>query len=89
MSLMAERKRRCGPCRIISPVFEAHSQSGKYGAVEFYKLDVDGVPDASEEAGIRAMPTFMVFKDGQKIDELVGASPERLETLLSKANSLA
>ncbi|KAG8909065.1 hypothetical protein FRC01_007162 [Tulasnella sp. 417] len=35
--------------------------------------------DASEEAGIRAMPTFTVFKDGQKIDELVGASPERLE----------
>lgn len=53
-------------------------------------LDTDSVPkpdlilnislqDVSEEVGIKAMSTFMVFKDGEKLGELVGADPDELQ----------
>nr|Q9UW02.1 RecName: Full=Thioredoxin; Short=Trx; AltName: Allergen=Cop c 2 [Coprinus comatus]CAB52130.1 thioredoxin [Coprinus comatus] len=75
----------CGPCRVISPIFEKFSE--KYGAnnIVFAKVDVDTASDISEEAKIRAMPTFQVYKDGQKIDELVGANPTALESLVQKS----
>ncbi|GLB43640.1 putative thioredoxin family protein [Lyophyllum shimeji] len=70
----------CGPCRAISPVFEALADQVE--AVEFYKVDVDAQPDIAQEVGIRAMPTFMIFKDGQKVKDLVGANPPALENLI-------
>ncbi|KAF7155405.1 hypothetical protein CNMCM5623_007476 [Aspergillus felis] len=75
----------CGPCRVISPVFEKLSDVPEYGDVEFYKVDVDEEEKIAQEVGIRAMPTFVAFKDGQKVDELIGASPENLRSLLRKA----
>lgn len=51
----------------------------------FAKIDVDAVPDVAAELGIRAMPTFMLFKDGEKVEELLGANPQGLQTLVEKA----
>ncbi|KAF8604406.1 thioredoxin [Ceratobasidium sp. AG-I] len=75
----------CGPCRIISPVFEKLSNEPQFQGVEFYKVDVDEQPDISQEVGIRAMPTFSVFKNGAKVKELVGANPGGLQELLKAA----
>ncbi|EGN93715.1 hypothetical protein SERLA73DRAFT_145398 [Serpula lacrymans var. lacrymans S7.3] len=72
----------CGPCRVISPIFERLSDECKSDNVVFFKVDVDDQPDISSEVGIRAMPTFQVFKDGQKIGELVGANPPALAKLI-------
>ncbi|KAM0281109.1 hypothetical protein ACHAQH_003688 [Verticillium albo-atrum] len=72
----------CGPCKAIAPQFEKFSE--KYTDVNFLKIDVDEVPDLSQELGIRAMPTFMVFKDGQKVEEIVGANPPAIEKALQK-----
>lgn len=52
--------------------------------IYFAKFDVDAVPDLAQELGVRAMPTFLVFKDGEKVDEFVGASPPPLFNMLSK-----
>ncbi|KAG8948618.1 hypothetical protein FRC00_008506 [Tulasnella sp. 408] len=62
------------------PIFEKFSD--QFTSAEFYKVDVDAVPEVSEEVGIRAMPTFQAYKDGNKLGELVGANPQGLETLL-------
>jgi len=43
------------------------------------KVDVDELSELAQEYGIRAMPTFLIFKDGEKVDELVGANPAKLE----------
>ena len=53
--------------------------SDKYPDARFYKIDVDEVPDVAQELQIRAMPTFLLFKNGQKIAEVVGANPSALE----------
>ncbi|KAM0189992.1 hypothetical protein ACHAPI_009759 [Fusarium lateritium] len=53
-------------------------------SIHFIKVDVDEAEDISQEYGIRAMPTFMLFKDGEKADEVVGADPGKLERLIAE-----
>merc|ERR1712032_506868 len=74
----------CGPCKMIGPVFEELSAS--YSNIEFVKVDVDELEDVAAECGISAMPTFQVWSNGAKIDELVGASADKLEELIKKHN---
>ncbi|TFK66179.1 thioredoxin [Pluteus cervinus] len=78
----------CGPCRMISPIFEDLSGKATYATVEFYKVDVDAEPEISREVGIRAMPTFATFLGGQKVEELVGANQSGLLNLLKNASNL-
>ncbi|KAI9821757.1 MAG: Cytoplasmic thioredoxin isoenzyme 2 [Pycnora praestabilis] len=73
----------CGPCKVIAP--QVVNLSDKYPTARFYKLDVDEVPDVAQELGIRAMPTFKLFKNGEEIAEVVGANPKALEAAIQKA----
>ena len=52
----------------------------------FAKFDVDALPDLAQELGVRAMPTFYFFKDGEKVDSFAGANPPALLNLLNKYN---
>lgn len=56
--------------------------SQKYKNARFYKIDVDDVADVAAELGIRAMPTFLLFKNGDKVAEVVGANPKALEAAI-------
>ncbi|KAL1728805.1 thioredoxin-like protein [Schizophyllum commune] len=69
----------CGPCRIISPIFEKLVDTGAVPGIEGYKVDVDKQEEIAQAVGVRAMPTFVAFKDGKKIGEVVGANPRALE----------
>ncbi|KAF8633607.1 hypothetical protein AX15_001395 [Amanita polypyramis BW_CC] len=77
----------CGPCRVISPILEKISNDPNFAGVEFYKVDVDEQGEISQEVGIRAMPTFILYKDGNKVGDLVGAVPAKLEALAAQAKS--
>ena len=61
-------------------------QSGNYSGLTFIKIDVDENEEAAEACGISAMPTFQVWKGGAKVDELVGASEDKLRSLAAKYN---
>jgi thioredoxin 1 len=50
--------------------------------IYFAKVDVDEVQDLAQELGVRAMPTFFFFKDGEKTDTVVGADPNKLVSSL-------
>ncbi|KAL1679424.1 thioredoxin-like protein, partial [Schizophyllum commune] len=69
----------CGPCRIISPIFEKLVDTGAVPGIEGYKVDVDKQEEIAQAVGVRAMPTFVAFKDGKKVGEVVGANPGALE----------
>ncbi|KAF2838928.1 Cop c 2-like protein [Patellaria atrata CBS 101060] len=71
----------CGPCKVIAPQFV--KLADKYPDAQFLKIDVDELPDVAQELGIRAMPTFLLFKNGEKVEEIVGANPKALEAAIS------
>ena len=62
-----------------------HRFSDTHTSAHFVKIDVDEVPDVAQELGVRAMPTFMIFKDGVKFSEVVGANPEALQAAIEDA----
>lgn len=65
----------CGPCRMVGPVVDeiAAQYAGK---VKVVKLNTDQNPNVASQYGIRSIPTLMIFKDGQKVDTVVGAVPK-------------
>ncbi|OGM40167.1 thioredoxin [Aspergillus bombycis] len=67
----------CGPCKAIAPKLAQFSE--QYPSAKFYKIDVDQLEKVAAELGVRAMPTFMLFKDGKKVSDVVGANPPALE----------
>ncbi|MFJ6722483.1 thioredoxin family protein [Streptomyces sp. NPDC091259] len=74
----------CGPCTLIKPKFEGFSTEWEYSTIRFAVIDVDQVPDVSEKAGVRAMPTFQTYLNGEKKGELLGADPNKLRRLLDE-----
>lgn len=68
--------------KIISPYFEELSK--KYPSIKFIKVDVDELEDVSSEAGVSAMPSFYVYKEGKVVEQFVGANKEKLEALVKK-----
>ncbi|KAJ7791929.1 thioredoxin-like protein [Mycena olivaceomarginata] len=74
----------CGPCKVISPIFEKLSDKSEHAALKFYKLDTDDIERAMIEAGVRVMPSFFVYQDGNKIGESAGALPTPLAALIAK-----
>jgi thioredoxin 1 len=69
----------CGPCKALAPVVEklAEEAGGKF---KVGKLDIDEAPDVTKRYGVRGVPTVLVFKGGEKVDQHVGVTNR--ETLL-------
>lgn len=65
----------CGPCRVIAPIVEELATEFE-GKVKVGKLDVDNNPTVASMYGIRSIPTLLVFKDGQIVEQIVGAVPK-------------
>ncbi len=77
----------CGPCRIIAPTIEELAKEYD-GKIKVGKLNTDENPDIATRYGIMGIPTIMFFKDGQRVDQIVGVVPKsilksKLDTLLS------
>jgi thioredoxin 1 len=73
----------CGPCKMIAPVLEELDQEVQ--EVKVVKLDVDENQETAGKYGVMSIPTLLVFKDGQVVDQVVGFQPkEALVELLNK-----
>jgi thioredoxin 1 len=64
----------CSPCRTLAPTIEALAETFDGRAV-VAKLDVDQNPETAASHGVRAIPTVLIFREGQVVDRLVGVQP--------------
>jgi thioredoxin 1 len=76
----------CGPCRTVGPIVEELATEYE-GRVKVAKLNVDDNKQTPTRYGVRGIPTLMLFKDGQVVDQIVGAVPKnRIKELLDKVS---
>ena len=66
----------CGPCRMIAPVIDklAADYAGK---AKICKVNTDEQQELASKFGIRSIPTIYFFKNGEKVDEMIGAASEQ------------
>lgn len=65
----------CGPCRMVGPIVE--ELAGEYeGKAKIGKVNVDDNPQVSMKYGIRSIPSMLIFKNGEVVDQIVGAVPK-------------
>ncbi|ARK31657.1 thioredoxin [Halalkalibacter krulwichiae] len=74
----------CGPCKMIAPVLEElDAEMGD--KVKIAKIDVDENQETAGKYSVMSIPTLLVFKDGNVVDQVVGFQPkEALAELLNK-----
>ena len=70
------RAPRCGPSRMIAPVIDklAADYAGK---AKICKVNTDEQQELASKFGIRSIPTIYFFKNGEKVDEMIGAASEQ------------
>ena len=67
----------CGPCMMLGPVIE--ELAGDYaGKAVIAKLNVDENPNTAAQYSIRSIPSLLVFKNGQVVDQILGAMPKNM-----------
>jgi len=74
----------CGPCRMIAPVIEELSEDYD-GKAKVCKVNTDEEQDIAVKFGIRSIPTIMIFKNGEMVDQIVGAQSK--QALASKIDA--
>ena len=79
----------CGPCRAFGPIFEAASNDPDNANITFAKVDIDANQDLAQAAGIQAVPTLMIVKQGEVIFQQAGAlQAADLDDLIGQAKAL-
>lgn len=75
----------CGPCRMLSPVVDEVSREHA-DSLSVGKVNVDDCPDLAQKFGVMSIPTLLLFKDGELLDQRVGYMPkDELESMVQKA----
>lgn len=75
----------CGPCRAIAPIVEEISSSYE-GKIKVGRMNVDENQSTTMKFGIRSIPTIIMFKGGEAVDQIIGAVPKgEIERVVEKS----
>ena len=68
----------CGPCRMIAPTVDEIADEYKDKGLKVGKLDVDENQQTAVRFAVRSIPAVLFFKDGELVDQVVGAGPRAM-----------
>ena len=76
----------CGPCKAIAPIIEEIARDYE-GKVKVGKVDVDQNQNSAMKFGVRSIPTLLILKNGEVVNQIVGSVPkseisEKLDTVI-------
>jgi thioredoxin 1 len=75
----------CGPCRALAPLVDQVAEENQ-GKLKVVKMNVDENPETPAKYGVRGIPTLILLKNGQLVDQLVGSVPKnRLDQFIARA----
>lgn len=60
----------CGPCRMLAPILD--EVANELDSIKFAKVNVDEEESVASKAGVRGLPTLVLYKDGKEVDRIVG-----------------
>ena len=73
----------CGPCKMMAPILEQVNEQIK-GKLRIVKIDTDRYPQLASRYNIEALPTLVLFKNGEPVDKIEGViQPQQLEEHLN------
>ena len=75
----------CGPCKIIGPIVEEVAKEMEGKPVKVGKMNVDENPDTPGKYGIMSIPTLMIFKGGEPVEQMVGVQSK--DKLIERLNA--
>lgn len=77
----------CGPCKALAPIVD--ELSGEYdGRVAVGKIDIEESPEATENYGIRSVPTILFFKNGELVKDMKVVGMSNKKALVEKFDAL-
>ena len=75
----------CGPCKMLAPVLERVGKANA-GKIAIGKMNVDENPETPQKYGIQGIPTLLIFKGGEVVQQMVGfQSQENIQKLVDDA----
>ena len=75
----------CGPCRMLAPAIDQLAEEFENKA-KICKVNTEEEPDLTSEYQVRSIPTILFFKNGELVDQMIGASSKQV--LADKISSL-
>lgn len=66
----------CGPCKMVAPIVEELAEEYGDRGLRVGKLDVDQNPQTASRFAVRSIPSILFFKNGELVDQVVGAVPK-------------
>ncbi|MDX9893731.1 MAG: thioredoxin [Patescibacteria group bacterium] len=76
----------CGPCKMQGPIIEELAKEMEGKNIKIGKLNVDDSPQSANKFRVMSIPTLMIFKNGQPVDQMIGVQDKN--TLHNKLNSV-
>ncbi len=75
----------CGPCQMMGPIVDDLAKKYEGKNIKIGKLNVDENGDIAARYNVMSIPSFMVFKNGEVVDQMVGGVPkEKLQAMMEK-----
>ena len=70
----------------MAPYMQTLARTAEFKRIRFVRVDIEQVPAVAERCNVKALPTYQLYKNGEKLEEMSGALPSKLVTMLKEHN---